>query len=82
QRGTQEKDVVLSCTQELRRLLEASGRCRVAMTRLGDRFVPLADRVEFARGRDAALFISVHADSAPGARGASVYTLGEGSDAL
>lgn len=81
-RGTQEKDVVLACAQELRRLLEASGRCRVAMTRTGDRFVPLGDRVEFARRREAALFISVHADSAPGARGASVYTLGEGSDAL
>jgi N-acetylmuramoyl-L-alanine amidase len=81
-RGTQEKTVVLSCAQELRRLLEASGRCRVAMTRAGDSFVPLGSRVEFARRREAALFVSLHADSAPGARGASVYTLGEGSDAL
>ena len=81
-RGTREKTVVLSCAQELRRLLEASGRCRVAMTRTGDSFVPLGDRVEFARRREAALFVSIHADSAPGARGASVYTLGEGSDAL
>ena len=82
QRGTQEKTVVLSCAQELRRLLEASGRCRVAMTRTGDSFVPLGSRVEFARRREAALFVSIHADSAPGARGASVYTLGEGSDPL
>jgi N-acetylmuramoyl-L-alanine amidase len=52
------------------------------MTRGGDTFVPLGDRVEFARRRDAALFVSLHADSAPGARGASVYTLGEGSDPL
>jgi len=81
-RGTQEKSIVLAAAQELRRVLEASGRCRVAMTRTNDRFVPLGDRVEFARRRDAALFVSVHADSAPGARGASVYTLGEGSDAL
>jgi N-acetylmuramoyl-L-alanine amidase len=80
--GTQEKAVVLACAQELRRLLEASGRCRVAMTRGGDRFVTLGDRVDFARRREAALFVSLHADSAPGARGASVYTLGEGSDAL
>uniref|UniRef100_UPI0022EB42F8 N-acetylmuramoyl-L-alanine amidase family protein n=1 Tax=Falsiroseomonas oryzae TaxID=2766473 RepID=UPI0022EB42F8 len=79
---TQEKTVVLATAQELRRLLEASGRCRVAMTRTGDRFVPLGDRVEFARRRDAALFVSLHADSAPGARGASVYTLGAGSDAF
>jgi N-acetylmuramoyl-L-alanine amidase len=79
---TQEKTIVLACAQELRRLLEASGRCRVAMTRSSDRFIPLAERVAFARDRQAALFVSVHADSAPGARGASVYTLGEGSDAL
>jgi N-acetylmuramoyl-L-alanine amidase len=80
--GTQEKGVVLAAAQELRRLLEASGRCRVALTRTGDRFVRLDDRVEFARRRGAALFVSLHADSAPGARGASVYTLGEGSDAF
>jgi N-acetylmuramoyl-L-alanine amidase len=81
-RGTQEKTVVLAVAQELRRLLEATGRCRVAMTRANDRFVALGDRVEFARRREAALFVSLHADSAPGARGASVYTLGQGSDAL
>lgn len=81
-RGTREKTVVLATAQELRRLLEASGRCRVAMTRTNDRFVPLGDRVAFARRREAALFVSLHADSAPGARGASVYTLGESSDAF
>jgi N-acetylmuramoyl-L-alanine amidase len=80
--GTREKTVVLATAQELRRLLEASGRCRVVLTRTGDRFVSLGDRVEFARRRNAALFVSIHADSAPGARGASVYTLGENSDAL
>jgi N-acetylmuramoyl-L-alanine amidase len=78
--GTQEKGIVLAAATELRRVLEASGRCRVAMTRTADRFIPLGDRVEFARRREAALFVSLHADSAPGARGASVYTLGEGSD--
>lgn len=80
--GTQEKRIVLPTAEELRRLLEAGGRCRVAMTRSTDRFIPLGERVEFARRRDAALFVSIHADSAPGARGASVYTLGEGSDPL
>ncbi|MCS6932334.1 MAG: N-acetylmuramoyl-L-alanine amidase, partial [Acetobacteraceae bacterium] len=81
--GTQEKHVALAAAAELRRLLEQGGRVRVAMTRTGDRFVPLADRVAFARSRGAALFVSLHADSAPGARGASVYTLSEtASDAL
>jgi N-acetylmuramoyl-L-alanine amidase len=80
--GTQEKGIVLAAGEELRRQLEAGGRCRVMMTRSTDRFVPLGERVDIARRRDAALFVSLHADSAPGARGASVYTLGEGSDPL
>ncbi|MGX9962089.1 N-acetylmuramoyl-L-alanine amidase family protein [Roseomonas sp. F4] len=80
--GTQEKRIVLAAALQLKRVLETSGRCRVAMTRANDRFVPLGDRVEFARRRQAALFVSMHADSAPGARGASVYTLGESSDSL
>jgi len=80
--GTQEKRIVLAAAEELKRQLEAGGRCRVAMTRSTDRFIPLGDRVDFARRREAALFVSLHADSAPGARGASVYTLGEGSDPL
>lgn len=81
--GTHEKRIVLAAAHELKRRLEATGACRVAMTRTRDVFVPLAKRVEFARARDAALFMSIHADSAPGARGASVYTLSDtASDAL
>jgi len=82
-RGTHEKRVVLAAAQEMRRRLEATGRCRVMMTRTRDVFVPLGGRVAFARRHGAALFVSIHADSAPGARGASVYTLSEtASDAL
>ena len=75
--GTHEKRITLAAAEALRAALEASGSCRVAMTRSRDVFVPLADRVEFARRRGAALFVSLHADSAPGARGASVYTLSD-----
>lgn len=82
-RGTQEKRIVLAAALDVKRRLEAAGACRVAMTRSRDVFVPLADRVAFARRQNAALFVSLHADSAPGARGASVYTLSEtASDAL
>ncbi|MBR0647354.1 N-acetylmuramoyl-L-alanine amidase family protein [Plastoroseomonas hellenica] len=81
--GTLEKRIVLATALELKRQLEAGGRCRVMMTRSRDVFIPLGGRVEFARRREAALFLSVHADSAPGARGASVYTLSDtASDAL
>src|SRR5207247_11085460 len=58
-----------------------SGKYRVAMTRTDDRFVPLADRVQLARSRQAALFLSIHADALvhrdSESRGASVYTLSE-----
>lgn len=83
--GTLEKDVVLAFARKLRGALETSGRFRVEMTRSDDSFVPLAERVNFARGRQASLFISVHADSvAAGAvSGATVYTLSErASDAV
>ena len=51
------------------------------MTRTDDTFIPLAERVRFARARKAALFISIHADALPRsegqAEGATVYTLSE-----
>ena len=75
--GTEEKRIALAVAADLRRRLERDGRVRVAVTRSRDQFVPIADRVAFARDRQAALFVSLHADSAPGARGASVYTLSE-----
>ncbi|MCA3302103.1 MAG: N-acetylmuramoyl-L-alanine amidase [Roseomonas sp.] len=76
-RGTEEKRLTLAAAQALRRKLQEGGKCRVAMTRERDEFISLADRVAFARTREAALLISLHADSAPGAKGASVYTLAE-----
>jgi N-acetylmuramoyl-L-alanine amidase len=79
--GELEKDVVLAFAQTLREKLESSGKYRVAMTRSDDTFIPLAERVRFARSRSAGLFISVHADALPRregqAEGATVYTLSE-----
>jgi N-acetylmuramoyl-L-alanine amidase len=79
--GELEKDVVLAFAQTLRDKLQSSGKYRVAMTRSDDTFIPLAERVRFARARNAALFISVHADALPRsegqAEGATVYTLSE-----
>jgi N-acetylmuramoyl-L-alanine amidase len=79
--GELEKDVVLAFSQTLREKLESSGKYRVAMTRSDDTFIPLAERVRFARSRSAGLFISVHADALPRregqAEGATVYTLSE-----
>lgn len=80
--GTQEKRITLPLAFELKRMLEVGGRCRVAMTRTSDVFVPLARRVEIARTREAALLLSIHADAMPAGqshslRGASVYTVSE-----
>ena len=79
--GEVEKTIVLDFSLLLRDKIEKTGKYRVAMTRTDDSFVPLAERVGFARARQAALFISVHADAlARGegdAQGATVYTLSE-----
>ncbi|HVZ50675.1 MAG TPA: N-acetylmuramoyl-L-alanine amidase [Pseudolabrys sp.] len=79
--GTLEKDVVLAFAQVLRDKLAASGKYRVSMTRSDDTFIPLNERVRFARAHNAALFISIHADYVPPregqAEGATVYTLSE-----
>jgi N-acetylmuramoyl-L-alanine amidase len=79
--GEQEKAVVLAFGQALREKLERTGKYRVAMTRSDDTFIPLGERVRFARAHNASLFISLHADFVPRregqAEGASVYTLSE-----
>ena len=74
-----EKDVTLAAAKALKARLEKGGRYKVVLTRGGDVYVPLEERVRIARGADADLFISLHADSGPTAdiRGASVYTLSE-----
>jgi N-acetylmuramoyl-L-alanine amidase len=79
--GTFEKDIVLAFAKTLREKLEQSGKYRVLMTRSDDTYVPLNDRVRFARAHNASLFVSVHADSLPKkegqADGATIYTLSE-----
>ena len=77
--GNYEKDIVLDAARELKRQLEASGFYTVVLTRDGDMFLRLSERVEVARNNGADLFVSIHADTmADGSmRGAGVYTLSE-----
>jgi N-acetylmuramoyl-L-alanine amidase len=77
--GLYEKTVTLATARELARELEASGRYRCFMTRRGDRYVGLQQRVARARAAGAELFLSIHADALPdsGLRGLSVYTLSD-----
>lgn len=78
-RGTLEKDVTLSIARRLARLVAAEPNMRVLMTRDGDYFVPLHQRVARARRVQADLFVSIHADAwiRPDARGSSVFALSE-----
>ena len=79
--GAIEKALVYDYTLELQRLLEAKGRFKVVLTRHGDEFVSLDDRVRIARDARAALLISIHADMLGGGAayvsGATVYTCSE-----
>ena len=79
--GEMEKTIVLEFSLLLRDKLEKAAKYRVLMTRTDDTFVALVYRVQFARARQAALFISIHADALRrregDAQGATVYTLSE-----
>ena len=83
--GLLEKDVTLTFSKELADQLTAGGQIEPVLTRTEDTFLSLGDRVEVARTRKAALFVSVHADTVQQdyVRGATVYTLSDdASDAL
>jgi N-acetylmuramoyl-L-alanine amidase len=79
--GPNEKELVLGFGLALRDRIEKSGKYRVVMTRTDDTFIPLADRVRFARNQSASLFVSIHADALPrgegDAQGATIYTLSD-----
>ncbi len=75
--GAIEKTLVYAFADALRAKLEATGRYRVVMTRVGDQYVSLEDRVAKARAAGASLFVSLHADAlkeAANVSGTTVYT--------
>ena len=77
--GSQEKLVTLSVARRLKAKIDATPNMRAVLTRDGDYFIPLGQRVEKARRVRADLFVSVHADAfiKPTARGSSVFVLSE-----
>ncbi len=78
-RGSYEKNVTLSIARRLKRKIDAEPNMRAVMTRDGDYFVPLQQRVARARRVRADLFVSIHADAfvRPEAHGSSVFVLSE-----
>ncbi len=81
--GTKEKDVVLQMALLLQNKINgqsiAGNTMRAFLTRDGDYFVPLHQRVQKAQRVKADLFLSIHADAffTPTARGASVFALSD-----
>ena len=79
QGGNYEKNVVLSIAHRLREHIAQENNMRSTLTRDGDFFIPLQQRVIKARRVQADLFVSIHADAflKPSARGSSVFVLSE-----
>lgn len=77
--AVQEKALTLALASELRALLVARGRVRVAMTRTDDHYLSLEQRTDLARRLGAGLFVSLHMDHAPNplAHGVTVYSLSD-----
>jgi N-acetylmuramoyl-L-alanine amidase len=77
--GSHEKNVTLSVARRLKEKIDATPNMRSVLTRDGDYFIPLNQRVQKARRVQADLFVSVHADAfiKPTARGSSVFVLSE-----
>jgi len=80
--GLREKDVALAVSRRLAALLRARDGYEVHLTRTTDTLIALGDRPALANrwkaGRPAAVFISIHANSATrGARGFETFFLSE-----
>jgi N-acetylmuramoyl-L-alanine amidase len=77
--GTREKDVVLAIARQLALKISAEQGMKAVLTRSGDYFVPLRDRMRRARAQSADLFVSIHADAIRDRRvdGSSVYILSQ-----
>jgi N-acetylmuramoyl-L-alanine amidase len=77
--GTFEKAVTLQMARVLAGLVKRERGMRAVLTREGDYFIPLRQRIEKARRQKADMFISIHADAFrdPRVRGSSIYVLSE-----
>jgi N-acetylmuramoyl-L-alanine amidase len=74
---TMEKDIVLKVGGKVVQSLNQRKEMKAFLTRRGDYFIELKDRIKIAREYKADLFVSLHTDASfnPQARGSSVYCL-------
>jgi N-acetylmuramoyl-L-alanine amidase len=74
-----EKNVVLAITLKLKQLIDRQPGMRAVLTRSGDYYVGLRERLDIARKYNGDVFISIHADAFnnPHSNGASVFALSQ-----
>ncbi|MEM7543005.1 MAG: N-acetylmuramoyl-L-alanine amidase [Pseudomonadota bacterium] len=77
--GTYEKDIVLEVSRRLAERINHTPGMRAILTREGDYYLKLRERMARAREKKADLFVSIHADAFrdPKVRGSSVYVLSQ-----
>lgn len=78
-RNSQEKDVVLAITLKLKQLIDKQPGMRAVLTRSGDYYVGLRNRLDIARKYNGDIFVAIHADAFnnPNSNGASVFALSQ-----
>ena len=76
---SREKDVVLAITLKLKQLIDRQPGMRAVLTRSGDYYVGLRQRLDIARKYNGDVFVSIHADAFnnPHSNGASVFALSQ-----
>jgi N-acetylmuramoyl-L-alanine amidase len=77
--GTREKNVVLGIARQLGNLINKQPGMRAVLTRKGDYYIDLRQRLILARKNSGDLFVSIHADAFSNrhSHGASVFALSE-----
>lgn len=78
-RNSKEKNVVLAITLKLKQLIDRQPGMRAVLTRTGDYYVGLRERLDIARKYNGDVFVSIHADAFnnPHSNGASVFALSQ-----
>ena len=78
-RGSREKEITLSISKHLKKILDNDSRMQAFLVREGDYYVDLSRRRTLARERNADIFISIHADAfdKKSANGLSVFALSQ-----
>lgn len=74
-----EKNVVLAIALKLKQIIDRQSGMRAVLTRKGDYYVGLRERLDIARKYNADIFISIHADAFinRNSHGASVFALSQ-----